>query len=109
MINTPLTLVVLIGTAAGSSQVPTPLEKFHHAAAVSFFDGTCEFMTGDVIFDAAGFRDDLRSRFDKQSGLTIYHASEVPAKCVAKALKAARQAGFNDVQDEVGEIHLGLP
>jgi hypothetical protein len=109
MINTPLTLVVLVGIAAGSSQVPSPPEKFHYAAAVSFFEGTCQFMTGDVIFDAAGFRDDLRSRFDTQGGLTVYHASDVPAKCVAKALKAARQAGFHDVQDEVGEIHLGLP
>lgn len=109
MINTPLTLVALVEIAAANSQVSSPPEKFRYAAAVSFFDETCQFMTGDVIFDAAGFRDDLRSRFDTRSGLTVYHASDVPAKCVAKALKAARQAGFHDVQDEVGDIHLGLP
>ena len=74
-----------------------------------FFELTCRFMTGDVIFDAAGFREDLRSRFDTKNGLTVYHTSDVPAKCVAKALKAARQAGFHDVKDEIGAVHVRLP
>jgi hypothetical protein len=84
------------------------IEPFRYAASISFFEKRCQFHTGDVIFNAAGFRNDLRNRFDTALGITIYHKSEVPNKCVVLARKSAKRAGFKDVRTTSREIDLSL-
>ncbi|UVO53361.1 hypothetical protein [Sphingomonas sp. SUN039] len=61
------------------------------------------------MFGAAGFREDLKARFDLTQGVTVFHTANVPKKCVNKAIKLVRQAGFNDVRAEVGSVDLGPP
>ena len=101
---------MMLWSAVGAAGVPpTQAIPMRYAAAVSFWDGRCRYWTGDVGFDASGFKEDLRGRFDPNRGITIYFDAAVPAKCVRKARRLAKSAGFSDVRAEMGMVDLSLP
>lgn len=104
-------LSFMLLAAVGAVGVP-PVEApppFRYAAAVSFWHGKCRYWTGDVMFDASGFKDDLRSRFNPNRGITIFYDAAVPAWCVRKARRLARSAGFSNVRAEMGTVDLSVP
>jgi hypothetical protein len=61
------------------------------------------------MFDAAGFRRDLRRRYDRKTGMTIFHSADLPAQCATEARSLLEQAGFTDVRLEVGRVDQLLP
>lgn len=100
-------LLSAVGVAGVPPAQPSPLIRY--AAAVSFWEGKCRYWTGDVRFDASGFKEDLRTRFDPSRGITIFYDAAVPAKCVRKAQRLARSAGFSDVRTDVETVDLSVP
>ena len=97
-------IVAAVAPASADTAVP-----IHYVASVSFWEGKCRYWTGDVMFDATQFRNDLKGRFDHKTFITIYHAAEIPAKCIRTARRMAAEAGFTHVEDEVGEVDLSPP
>jgi hypothetical protein len=107
MIRSAVFLAMLAASApAGAEGVRPPIR---YVTTVSFGHGGCRYWTGDTMVDAAGFRRDLRRRFDRRSGMTIVHAADVPAQCTAEAQDLVRKAGFTDVRLELGRIGPALP
>ena len=103
----PLLLAVLAASVqAGAEGVRMPIR---YVTTLSYAEGRCRYWTGDTMVDAAGFKRDLRRRFDRHSPMTIVHAADVPAQCTTEARKLATQAGFGDVRFEVGAVGPSLP
>jgi hypothetical protein len=73
--------------------------------------GRCVYMTGDVLFDAGGFRDDLRSRFSRSDGIIIYHQRDVRPNCLAKARRIVLKLGFRvtAVEEAPEDLDMGPP
>jgi hypothetical protein len=101
-----LMAMIVVSAQAGAEGVRPPIR---YVATVSFADGACRYWTGDTMVDAAGFRRDLRRRFDRRSGMTIVHAADVPARCTTEAQDLVRKAGFTDVRLELGRVGPVLP
>ena len=100
---------MLLSAAAADGALPKQATPIRYVVAVSFWERRCRYWTGDVMFDASGFKDDLRSRFNRSYGITIFYAETVPMKCVRKAQRLVRSAGFSDVRAEMGSVDLGVP
>ncbi len=107
MVRLSFLLALLLAAAQSSAEgVRLPIR---YVTTLSFGDGQCRYWTGDSMVDAAGFKRDLRRRFDRRSGMTIVHGADLPPQCVTEARKLAAQAGFTDVRLEVGRVGPGLP
>jgi hypothetical protein len=87
--------------------VQTAPEPFTYLTSVSFNEGRCVYWTGDVGMTAAEFRDDLKDRFDPSTALVVDHHADVPKRCIEKALRMARAAGFSNVVAEAAEPETG--
>ena len=102
-----LFLAMLAASAqAGAEGVRMPVR---YVTTLSFAEGGCRYWTGDTMVDAAGFRRDLHRRFDRRTAMTIVHADDVPAQCMAEARRLATQAGFTDIRLEAGPVGPSLP
>ena len=104
-----LAILAILAASIPAQTTIAPSERFWYSASVSFFENRCRFWTGDAMLDAGQFHADLRTGFDPARGLTIYYSAEVPAKCVAKAQRVARQAHFRAVRAMIGAVDLSLP
>lgn len=104
-------LLIVIAASVVQSERPNIETTPHvsYATSVGYHDSRCSFWTGDVGFDEKGFESDLRSRFDTRNGIVIYHAESVPDRCLKKAKRAAKRAGFNNISYRIGEVNLGVP
>jgi hypothetical protein len=103
-------ILALLGAAFRQSTGPEPQQQpFTYISYVSSFEGKCTYMTGDVLFDEAQFKHDLKNRFDPEhNNLVIYHAADVAPSCLGKAREIARKAGFLEVTDEIAPPHLSM-
>ena len=107
MVRLPfLPVLILLAAPCLAEGVRPPIR---YVTTVSFGDGQCRYWTGDTIVDAAGFRRDLRRRFDHRSGMTIVHAADLPSQCEVEARKLVTGAGFTDIRLEVRQIGPSLP
>ena len=108
MVSLPLLLMLLssVDQPGGSGVVRPPVR---YVTTVSFGDGKCRYFTGDAMFDTAGFSRDLRRRFDRRTGMTIFYSAGLPAQCVTEARGLVEKAGFKDVRLVVGRVDPFLP
>jgi len=70
--------------------------------------GKCTYQTGDVLFDAAQFREDLKERFGPANDIVIYVGERTPLSCVDKAKTILNQLGFQHVSAAPAPAHLDM-
>lgn len=107
-----LVLSMLDGAFPQSSEPESQQQPVTYISYVSSSAGKCTYLTGDVLFDEAQFKHDLKGRFDpKRNKLVIYHAPDVSSSCLAKARKIGRKAGFLEVTDDIAppDLRMGPP
>ena len=66
------------------------------------------FQTGDVLFDRAGFRDDLKERFDPTDKMLVYHPAVVRPACLKQALAVFTGLGFKNVATAIAPENLDM-
>jgi len=97
---------------ASSQVAPEPQEvtpqPIPYVSYVGAFEQKCTYMTGDVLFDEAQFKHDLKRRFDTANTMIIYHGQGVPRSCIEKARKIAGKIGFRKVIVKIAPDHLDM-
>jgi hypothetical protein len=100
-----LLAAALLTLSPAPSQPPAPVTYVTYAGQSQ---GRCQYSTGDVIFDARQFEEDLRARFDRAANIVVFHDANVLPDCLATALAIARRVGFRNVRGEIAPPHLDM-
>lgn len=95
------TTLTILAFAITQSVQATGLPQDNQVTYVSFEQHRCVFWTGDVMFNAAEFTDDLRSDFDPKRTIIISYSQDVPSRCVKRARRAVAAAGFANIRLQV--------
>lgn len=114
MVGNTLSIGLLLALAAPPPDVTAQVPAGVPVSTVTFVGMSskrCVFMTGDVLFDARGFREDLSHRFSRANGIIIYYGKGVRRSCLADAQRVIRRLGFRitRIEEAPKDLDMGPP
>lgn len=114
MVGNGASIGLLLALAAPARDVTVDVPAGTPVSYVTFVGMSskrCVFMTGDVLFDARGFREDLSHRFSQANGIIIYYAKGVRRSCLADAQRIIRRLGFRttSIEEAPKDLDMGPP
>jgi hypothetical protein len=98
-----LPLAIIFAVSMSSAAAPAPFNfSYGYAVWVASYQGKCNYFLTDVGEDAQQLTHTLRENYDVTKGLEVLTSYGAPIDCAAKAVHAARLAGFRRVRIRPG-------